>query len=74
MAAVKTFLFPTSDQLPGSRVLEGRIAVDDIGIGVPKGRNVAAGYVRSFVDDVKAKGFVKDAIERAGVRGLNAAP
>ncbi len=74
LAAPKTSLFPTLEQVPGSRVLEGRIFVEDIGIGVPKGRNVSAAYVRKFVDDVKSRGFVKEAIEKAGVRGLMAAP
>lgn len=74
LAAIKTVLFPTTDRLPDLHVLDGRIAVEDIGIGVPKGRAVAAGYTRKFVDEVKAEGLVKAAVERAGVRGLVAAP
>lgn len=73
-AAIKTVLFPITDRLPDLRVLDGRIAVADIGIGVPKGRAVAAGYIRKLVDELKAEGFVKAAVERAGVRGLVAAP
>jgi polar amino acid transport system substrate-binding protein len=74
LAAIKTFLFPASDRVPGSRVLEGRVAVEDIGIGVPKGQKVSADYVRKFVDEAKSTGLVKVVIERAGVRGLIAAP
>lgn len=70
----KTFLFPASEQIPGARILEGRIAVSGFGIGVPKGRDRGAAYVRKFVEEAKASGFVKAAIERAGVRGLVAAP
>lgn len=71
---IKTLLFPASEQLPGSRVLEGRTYGANIAIGVPKGREVSARYVRKFIDELKAQGFVKQSIERAGVRGLIAAP
>jgi polar amino acid transport system substrate-binding protein len=74
MAAIKTYLIPTSERLPGSRVLEGGFAVEQTGIGVPKGNPVGAAYVRRFVEEVKAQGLVKAAIERAGVPGLDAAP
>lgn len=74
LAGIKTFLFPASDKLPGSRVLDGHIAVEGLGIGVPKGRELGAAYVRKFVDETKSQGFVKTAVDRAGVRGLMAAP
>jgi polar amino acid transport system substrate-binding protein len=74
LAAIKTFLFPASDQIPGSRVLEGRVAVENIGVGVRKGRVVSAAYVRKFIDEAKATGLVKRAVERASVRGLLMAP
>ena len=72
--ALKTFLFPASEQIPGSRVLDGRVSLDNIGVAVPKGNAVGAAYVRRFVQEAKASGFVKASIEHAGVRGLNPAP
>jgi polar amino acid transport system substrate-binding protein len=74
VAAVKTVLYPITDRVPGLQVLEGRIATEDIGIGVPKGRAASASYVRKVVDELKAAGFVKAAVERAGVRGVVAVP
>lgn len=74
LAGIKTFLFPASDKLPGSRVLDGHIAVEDLGIGVPKGREAGAAYVRKVVDEMKSQGFIKAAIERSGVRGLMTSP
>jgi polar amino acid transport system substrate-binding protein len=74
VAALKTFLYPASDKVPGSRVVEGGFGFEVIGIGVPKGRELSAQYVRRFVDDVKASGLVKAAVERAAQRGLLAAP
>lgn len=73
-AFLKTGLYPAADQFPGSRILEGRIQLQDIAIGVPKGREVSARYVRKFVDELKAQGFIKQSIDRASVRGLMAAP
>lgn len=72
--ALKTFLFPASEQVPGSRVLDGRVSLENLGIAAPKGNAVGAAYLRRFVQEAKASGFVKATIDRAGVRGLNAAP
>jgi polar amino acid transport system substrate-binding protein len=35
-------------------------------MGAPKGRLAGAAYLRAFVEDVKASGFVAEAIKRAG--------
>jgi polar amino acid transport system substrate-binding protein len=74
VAAIKTFLFPGLEKVPGSRVLDGRIFAEPIGFGVPKGRPLSAAYVRKYVEDVKSEGLVKAAIERAGLRGVVVAP
>jgi hypothetical protein len=41
---------------------------------VPKGRQEALTAVNPFIDDVRASGFLKDAIAKSGVVGLEAAP
>jgi polar amino acid transport system substrate-binding protein len=75
IAATKTTLFAGAENRPGSRVLDRRILVEPIGMGVPKGRNTAAAvYVGKFVEEAKAEGLVKSAIERAGLRGVVVAP
>jgi polar amino acid transport system substrate-binding protein len=75
IASGKPGLFAVAAKQPGSRVLDGRILVEPIGMGVPKGRNAAAAvYVGKFVEDAKAEGLVKSAIERAGLRGVVVAP
>jgi polar amino acid transport system substrate-binding protein len=68
-AANKANLFGLSDKMPGSRVLDGRIGVDEVAMALPKGRETGMAYVRKYVEDVKAGGLVKAAIERAGLRG-----
>jgi polar amino acid transport system substrate-binding protein len=43
-------------------------------LGIVKGRNAGAKYLREFIEDVKASGLVARAIEKAGVRGVSVAP
>jgi polar amino acid transport system substrate-binding protein len=74
IGGAKTALFAGAASRPGSRVLDGRLLVEPICMGVPKGRNAAAVYVGKFVEDAKAAGLVKSAIERAGLRGVAVAP
>jgi polar amino acid transport system substrate-binding protein len=70
----KPGLFAIAAKQAGSRVLDGRILAEQVGMGVPKGRNAAAEYVGKFVEEAKAEGLVKSAIERAGLRGVVVAP
>lgn len=74
LAASKASLLSMSAKIPGSRVLEGRFSTTGIGMAVPKGRTAAAAYVRKFVEEAKSEGLVKDAIERAELRGVIVAP
>ena len=68
-ASNKANLFNMSDQLPGSRVLDGRFGAERIAMAIPKGRDAGVAYARKFIEDAKAEGLVKAAVERAGVRG-----
>jgi polar amino acid transport system substrate-binding protein len=70
----KATLFEMSDQLPGSRVLDGRFATEQQAMAVPKGRDLGMAYARKFIEDAKSQGLVKAAIERAGLRGAVVAP
>jgi len=75
VAATKTLLFAEAQKHPGSRVLDGRLLVEPIGMGVAKGRDPrAAAFVDNFVEQAKADGLVKSAIEQAGLRGVVVAP
>jgi polar amino acid transport system substrate-binding protein len=70
MGSIKPVLFEMSNQLPGSRVLDGRPGIDPHAMVMPKGRDLAVAYARSFIEDAKSEGVVKAAIERAGLRGV----
>jgi polar amino acid transport system substrate-binding protein len=74
MGSIKPILFEMSNQLPGSRILDGRPGIDPHAMAMPKGRDLGAAYARQFIEDAKSEGLIKAAIERAGVRGVGVAP
>ena len=74
LAGLKPALLSAAAKIPGSRVLEGRFTVVQQAVGAPKGRDAGAKYLREFVEDVKASGFVRRAIEKNGIRGVTVAP
>jgi polar amino acid transport system substrate-binding protein len=74
VAGVKQSLLTNAEKLPGSRVLDGRFMAIQQALGIPKGRDAGAKYLREFIEDVKASGLVRRAMERAGVRGVSVAP
>ena len=69
MGSIKPILFELSNQLPGSRVLDGRPGVDPHAMAMPKGRDLGVAYARKFIENAKSEGLVKAAIERVGMRG-----
>ncbi len=68
-ATNKPTLFEMAEKLPGAKVLDGRWGVEKYAIGIPKGRDAGAAFLRKFTEDVKAEGVVKAAVVRAGLRG-----
>lgn len=68
-ATNKATLFEMADQLPGSKVLDGRWGLERHAIAIPKGREAALDYLRSFTEAIKKDGVVKAAVSRAGLRG-----
>ena len=74
LSGLKPRLLKDAEQLPGARILDGRFTAIQQSIGAPKGRIAAAGYLREFVEHVKASGFVAESIARNNVRGVSVAP
>lgn len=70
-ATNKSILFEMSDTLRESSVLEGRYGVEQLALGLPKGREAGLPYVREFVAAAVSNGLVKAAVDRAGFRGGN---
>jgi polar amino acid transport system substrate-binding protein len=74
LAGLKPRLLTDVAKLPGARVLDGQFTAVQQAIGTPKSREAAAAYLRAFVEDVKASGFVAEAIARHAVPGVAVAP
>ena len=70
LGGVRQHLVANAAKLPGSRVFDDRFMAIQQALGIPKGREEGAKYLRDFIEDVKASGFVARAIEKAGVRGV----
>ena len=74
MGGVRQALVAAAAQIPGSRVLDGRFMVIPQAAGVPKGRDAGAEYLRAFIEDAKASGFVAESLKKSGVDGVTVAP
>jgi polar amino acid transport system substrate-binding protein len=63
-----------AQRIPGMRLLEGRFMVIHQAMGLPKGRDAAHSYLGAFVEDMKARGFVAQALARHRIDGATVAP
>jgi polar amino acid transport system substrate-binding protein len=73
-AGVKSPLLRYAASRPQLRVMDGRFMAIEQAMGVPKGRALALGYLRTMIEELKASGFVADALERSGQRDARVAP
>jgi polar amino acid transport system substrate-binding protein len=74
-AGVKQQLEADARRFPGHRLLPGRFMVIQQAMGVPKGRGEAArALLAAFVEEMKASGFVAQALARHGIEGASVAP
>jgi polar amino acid transport system substrate-binding protein len=72
LAGLRPMLLDTMHGLPDARLLQGKFMVVNHGVGTPRERRAAAAYLNSFVEEMKASGFVARSIERHEVQGLSA--
>jgi polar amino acid transport system substrate-binding protein len=70
LAGVRQHLVANAGRLPGARVFAGRFMAIQQALGIPKGRDEGARYLREFIEDVKRSGLVARAIEKNGVQGV----
>ena len=74
-AGVKQQLEADARRTPGMRLLEGRFMVINQAMGTPRARGDAgARYLREFVEEMKASGFVAGALQRHRIEGAAVAP
>ena len=61
-------------RVPGLRLLPGRFMVIHQAMGMRLGREAGAKYLAAFVEDMKASGFVAQALRRHAIEGAVVAP
>ncbi len=75
LARLRPRLIDDVKKLSGARILDGRFTAVQQAIGTKPDREVGAAFLREFVEEVKASGFVAGLIEKHGVTGrLTVAP
>ena len=74
VAGVRQPLVAYARTHPDVRVMDGRFMEIRQAMGTPKGRLAGAAYLRTFVEEMKASGFVAQALARHGIAGASVAP
>jgi polar amino acid transport system substrate-binding protein len=74
VAGVKQPLVEYAKADPNVRVMDGRFMVIQQAMGTPKGRDAGARYLRMFIEEMKASGFVGDALKRSNQPDAVVAP
>jgi len=74
LAGVKSPLHRVADRDPRVRVLSGAFMQIEQAMGIPGGRPAALAFLSAFVEDVKASGFVADALDRTCQTDARVAP
>jgi len=74
LMANRIVLFEEVKSLPGSRILDGSVLDVGQSLGIAKGRPAGTAFVKTFIEYAKSSGLVQQAIDRAGMRGMNVAP
>lgn len=74
MTSSRETLVGLSEKLPGSRVLEGNYLNSYVAVALPKGRSAGLAYASAFVEEAKADGTVRRALDNAGLMSTKVAP
>jgi polar amino acid transport system substrate-binding protein len=73
-AGVKQQLEADAKRVAGVRLLPGRFMVIQQAMGVPKGRTAAQAWLSAYIEEMKASGFVAEALRRHRIEGAAVAP
>jgi polar amino acid transport system substrate-binding protein len=75
LASLRPRLIDDVKKLPGARILDGKFTAVQQAIGTKPDRKAGIAFLREFVEEMKANGFVARLIEKHGVAGrLTVAP
>jgi len=73
-AGVKQPIVLYAKDHPDTRVIPGRFMVIEQAMGTPKGRDAGVHYLREFVEEMKASGFVANALKASNQPDAAVAP
>ena len=73
-AGVKQQLEADAQRVGGVRLLPGRFMMINQAMGVPKGRTAAQAWLSAYIEEMKARGFVGEALQRHRIQGAAVAP
>ena len=62
------------DKIPGSRILDDAFLNSSTAVCVPKGKPAALAYVSEFIEEAKASGLVRKALDEMGLKSSQVAP
>ena len=68
-AGLRPALVDTVKEMPGARLLDGQFSAVQQAVAVNKGNDAAYAWLKQFVEDAKASGFVAGLIKKYGVEG-----
>jgi polar amino acid transport system substrate-binding protein len=74
VAGVRQPLVEYAKTHPDVRVMDGRFQEIRQAMGTPKGRPAAAAYLHGFIEEMKASGFVAEALKRSNQPDAQVAP
>ncbi len=74
IALSRELLTGLAAKIPGSRVLDGGFLNSTTAVAVPKGHPEALVYVSAFVEEAKASGLVRRALDDMGLKNSQVAP
>lgn len=74
LAGLRHQLAEVTGKLPGSRVLDDRFLVVEQTLAVRKGRDAGIAYLREFIEDAKASGFVAQSLAKSGNANVPVSP
>ena len=63
-----------AQKIPGSRILDGGFLNSSTAVAVPKGKPDALAYVSQFVEEAKASGLVRKALDAMNLKNSQVAP
>jgi polar amino acid transport system substrate-binding protein len=73
-AGVRQPLVRFAQDHPNLRVMDERFMAIEQAMGVPKGREAGARYLRGFIEEMKASGFVAEGLRKSGQDDALVAP